>query len=374
MQCFVHIGTEKTGSTSIQSAMSDYVDLLEDQGIYLARKCGYPNNMLLPKSLIMAETGKHIPGNPGSHDSRFNPEKVLSDTQGEINEARESGFKKFLISCELFHSKFITVEQVESLKSFLATCGITDVTIIVYLRPQIDLAVSRHSTALRTGHVVSEDLPKVAANHHYFDYHSMLNRWASVFGRTHVLPKIFDKENLYDGCAFKDFLSVISTCLAKEITYESTPQNTELNLNEQHILLGVNKTLKELNVDEDKERVLRRNIIAALDKVSPNYSSPATYLPTEAEARDFQNVFDNANSQIARNWFGREVLFDMDFSKYRKKRSTPAQQDLFSQFQDAVLPLLVDQLNQIEFIQERHNRLRKRHARQRRLIPDSAFE
>lgn len=363
MQCVVHIGTEKTGSTSIQSAMEDHASLLEQQKLYLVRKCGYPNNMLLPKSLVISGTHVKSSSTAVTPDDRFDPEKILTDTKKEIEQARALGYRTLIISSELFHSKFTDIGHIESLREFLKNCGITEIKIIVYLRPQIDLAVSRYSTAMRTGHTVNRGLPTATPGHHYFDYQSMLEKWATTFGRSAVVPRIFDKTELFGGCVVKDFISKVSPPLINQITPEKAAKNKELSLNEHQILSSVNSTLKKLNIDENQERILRRKLIAQLDIVSPEYSNQKINLPPHAEATNFQNTFEKSNNKIARSWFQRNELFNLDFSKYQQQRQEPSQQELFDQFQEAVVPILIDQLNEVEFLKDRSNRLKKQYSR-----------
>ena len=47
MKCYLHIGTEKTVTTTIQSFLSTNREYLKDQGFYYLESLGSPNNRYL---------------------------------------------------------------------------------------------------------------------------------------------------------------------------------------------------------------------------------------------------------------------------------------------------------------------------------------
>ena len=51
MKIYLHIGTEKTGTTSIQGFMADKRDELLKQGILYSKSLGFPNNIRLSIAL-----------------------------------------------------------------------------------------------------------------------------------------------------------------------------------------------------------------------------------------------------------------------------------------------------------------------------------
>ena len=185
MKLVLHIGTEKTGSTSFQTWAWINRDRLATQGIWANQPFGGPNHQMLHCWAL----GEH-----GSDDAmaRIGLTDAASYAAfhagfadlfaAEVAAARAAGLTTMLISTEYGHSRLVRPEQVARLKP-LFDAHFDHTEIICCLRPQIDLALSLASTAAR----ITFDLPaafldRVSPANPYYDYAGLVARWSAVFG------------------------------------------------------------------------------------------------------------------------------------------------------------------------------------------------
>ena len=193
MKLVLHIGTEKTGTTSTQNWARNNRDALAAQGVWYSRALGDENHL---KFYLYA-----IP--PGAFDDGFAPLGLTTADQraafraglpvalaAEVAEARARGCHSFVISNEQCHSRLITPEMVREVHDLIAP-HFDEIDILCSLRPQIDVFVSFASTWARGRLRVTRALfDRVVPANPYFDYARLLDRWAQVFGadRLHVVP------------------------------------------------------------------------------------------------------------------------------------------------------------------------------------------
>jgi hypothetical protein len=135
--CFVHIGTHKTGTTSLQLAMSRLAPDFRSRGY------------------LYASTGRPAEGPHGHHnlawemtgDWRFRREH---GTLGDLLREIASAPMHVVLSSEDFES---CVEHVDKLSGFVERLRAQDlrVTLVIYIRNQIDYATSLYATLLNFG-------------------------------------------------------------------------------------------------------------------------------------------------------------------------------------------------------------------------------
>lgn len=165
-RCFLHIGTHKTGSTSIQVSLKQSREALARRG-YLYPAAGTP-----PGSHGQHNIGWQLRG-----DRRFSPEPgTIDDLLEEID---RTGLDVVLSSEDLE----CTTENLSSLVGKLEERGFA-VSIVVYLREQADYAKSLYIELTRHGldRTFGEFVAEIVADRKvrwkdwvfYFDYRAML--------------------------------------------------------------------------------------------------------------------------------------------------------------------------------------------------------
>jgi len=185
MKLFLHIGTEKTGTTSAQEWAANNRDLLVKQGVFYSKVLGPTNHMKVYLWALPPEkndNGFFLNGLSSVDDRRkFQAElpKLLAE---EVDYARKLGCHTFLISNEHCHSHLKFEAEVAKLHSLLRPL-FEAIQVLCSFRPQVDLAVSFSSTASRSFRRIGSDFfESIGPDILYYNYAALERRWASVFG------------------------------------------------------------------------------------------------------------------------------------------------------------------------------------------------
>jgi hypothetical protein len=204
--CFIHIGTHKTGTTSLQALLASKQPFLQDSGIYVPAACRTSIEFGSHHNLAWELTG----------DSRFNSAAgTFSQLISEIDAVRSP---KVCISSEDFEYLHQKPEAMRLLREGLNRLGYT-AKIIVYLRPQADYAESlyselcKHGISLSFGEFLVEILERKAVRYRTswvfaFDYVPLLDSFSAVFGRENLIVSSYPDRAQRRGL-INDFLSVI---------------------------------------------------------------------------------------------------------------------------------------------------------------------
>lgn len=194
MKLTLHVGTEKTGTKTLQSWFSENRDPLRAQGVLYPRSLGTFNHRSLA---IFAR-------DPDKPDDGFRQRKIrtvdehqgfcsalLADFTREFDQC--VGVRHWFVSSEHLHSRLTTAAMVERVQQFFGD-RFTSTQVVVHLRPQVDVAVSLASTAARVGlRVDPQWLSRKSPTDAYYNYDLLVRRWESVFGADAVLVVPFQK-------------------------------------------------------------------------------------------------------------------------------------------------------------------------------------
>ncbi|MBS0385276.1 MAG: hypothetical protein JSS00_07995, partial [Proteobacteria bacterium] len=187
MRLLLHIGTEKTGTKSLQTWFAQNREPLRQQGVH------YPTSLgdRVHRSLALFAM------DPNQPDERFVQEGIQSavDHQAFCERTFNSFTREcdafaaiptWILSCEQLHSRLATQEMVERVKSFLCD-RFESIKVIVHLRPQVDLAVSLASTGARGGTRINAAwFAPDPEQEYYFNYNLSVGWWENVFGENAV--------------------------------------------------------------------------------------------------------------------------------------------------------------------------------------------
>lgn len=209
-RCILHIGTEKTGTTSIQRFLSKNRKALAKSGYFLPRSMGSLEHFDLVRALVSPEKrfGKlrHFKDDPNKIEHR---QAILRKTfQSELQSAQ--GFHSCIITSERLGAKITSDAEAKALRDLL-TPYFAHIEVWVYLRPQVDFARSFYSTELRLGarrEAVLPDLRRSAVQQR-FDYAALLAFWQHALPNASLHPQIFDQDRLIGGNVVSDFMSKI---------------------------------------------------------------------------------------------------------------------------------------------------------------------
>ena len=189
MNLLLHIGTEKTGTTSLQRWLTRNSDALRSHGIWYCASLGRPNNRLISTQAVglgvKDDSVRKLGLTTPDAYAAFRTE-LQAKFAAEVEEARAAGARTFVISNEHMHSRLVRPAMVERVHDLVAA-RFSEIDVVAVLRPQADLAQSRLSVLARTGHL-SLDATRIAKDHPFFDYFALWQRWTDVFGTLTCLP------------------------------------------------------------------------------------------------------------------------------------------------------------------------------------------
>ena len=311
MRCILHIGTEKTGTTALQTALSSQREYLSNNGVCYAKTPGDLNC----RSLAAAFTSL---GNRDDYKLKYlltEPEqfahwrqKLLGEIRDEITTERNR-CHTYILSSEHFSSKVIQNADVTDLAEYLRT-EFEDIQVVCYLRRQDLMATSRINEGLRAG-FPQRWFPNVSDNGtlpSLYDYQTLIKRWSVAFSESAIKLRIFERSKLTGGSVLADFSE---TQLGVPLQQADHPMsNLSLSLNAQVALMMFNRAMgAESRLHVAKHR---RELAKYLEKVAPGSDGK----PSRSRALSFYEHFREGNSLLAKLYFQRDHLFDENFDDY----------------------------------------------------------
>lgn len=207
---FLHIGTGKAGSSTIQ----DHLRLLEDPalGVLPIRAFGFPNAVNLVAASKSGSAQRFFVQKHQSMTPDFfskNAEKIWEDTRSEV---AISPVRNFVASSE-FLSSLVRGDNIAYLRDRLFTC-FDRVEIIIYLREQCSYlrslwgqSVKGPGRSCRSFADFVNDLEKTP---HIWDYSLLIRDWQQAFGDASLKVCVFDKLAFHEGDLVSDFCHKIN--------------------------------------------------------------------------------------------------------------------------------------------------------------------
>ncbi|MCV3336563.1 hypothetical protein L8T90_01050 [Campylobacter sp. RKI_CA19_01121] len=223
MTAYVHIGTEKTGTTSIQDFLLQNHDYLVKQG-YL-----YPKNYLIGKQhWWLADLAHEMTINKINDFREINLNKNYSLVFEEINQHQS---KIFVFSSEAICRNCFSKVHVSNLSNIFKILGFDEVFIILYIR-EISEFVSSYSVQNIQGwaHFNTDKItPNIHPRIYSFNIKRIIEDFSEVFGKENLIVRLFDKNEFYKGDLLKDFICSIGLKWDKNLIIPPK-QNESLDL------------------------------------------------------------------------------------------------------------------------------------------------
>jgi hypothetical protein len=328
----IHVGTERTGSTSVQRALYAERQALANAGVFVPlslvrsyeRDAGVAKHVLF--ALALADT-EHFPLDLVPLES---PRQSPRDLQRDILDAMGTEFAHpdsrahtLLISSEHIHSRLDTHGAVSRIREVLEP-WVDDFVIVVVLRPQIDMAVSLANLVVRRSGLDPRLIPLfddtggydrvMGVRPGYFELDDMLQRFESVFGAGAVRAARYDARGAFDSRrVLFDAIGLPAPAFPADERANASLSRDALQVMRcvhQHIDLVQNPDWRPGFID-DVDRILVRE-----------YPGPGLR-PARAAAMAFMERFAAGNERIRRRHFPRQAsLFEVDLERYPNESET----------------------------------------------------
>lgn len=303
---YLHIGTHKTGTSSIQMALHTHREELLKAGVLYPQLADAYNHREL--AVFLQSPGgednlKNWFNGVANKVKNFSINKIIISAEAlyffKISELirKEGGKSHFIISREYY------LDRLRKLKSAIPD-GF-NIKVIVYLRRQDSFIESAYyqivkGSGIFTGsiHDAVEDLSV------YMDYDFVLNLWAEVFGKENILVRAYEKQQLPNG-SVKDFLKITDLPPGLVDNIITTTNNYNLRLSRE--ILDYKLILNRLLEKEDLVRQHQLHY-TYLEKLSeqPEYNQYKPDLLTPEEKFKLIDRFSQGNSNVAQNYLGRD--------------------------------------------------------------------
>jgi len=289
MRLVLHIGTEKTGTTAFQNWCHHNTQEMRKQSVWYAQSLNLPENRAI--AVMMRDSDDREDGfgffgldTPEQHEA-FVADRTKA-LLADVAAAKAAGMQTFLISSEHCHSRLRKPEYVERLAALLKPL-FDEITVVAFIRPQVDMAQSLTSTAARVGlHVSRKMFKSVQPRNKYYNFFEMLERWADAFGAENVLPVPY-KRHPQPTLWFTEYLSLNTDDFREELR-----PNGALDY----------RTVAMMNmlVGDDKSRPKPPRIMFDIRADGLACEEKLTFSRVDAE--EIQEKFSKHNTRLYRAW------------------------------------------------------------------------
>ncbi len=308
LRIFLHIGCEKTGTTSVQRWLHlNRTVLLEKGYVYPTGLGGVNQTSLTAYSLddVKIDTIRLKHGIENQQALASFRQVIEKRFHNLFENTREES--TIVLSNEHLSSRLLLESEVLRLKTLIDRLK-GSVTLILYIRRQDEVLESLYSTSLRSGFRGQPAIPAQNEQLSRYRYDILINRWAAVFGEENIILRRYERSSLVDGDIISDFKKLVGIGTEKSFC-DIERLNEALDHQKAHFLRGVNQHLPPFV--EGKLTRDRGNIAELLDKIKPN--GPKLQLPFKMK-EEFLALFDESNQIVADKYFNldqsrRNILF-----------------------------------------------------------------
>ncbi|HHW4620437.1 TPA: hypothetical protein ACUW3R_001511 [Campylobacter coli] len=314
MIAYVHIGTPKTGTTTIQNF------LFENRSKLKQNKFLYPLSIEKDKQHWKLVTlSCEFQKNKINNYNNIFFDKLKSEIDDKITT---------IFSSEGFVWSIEDKKNILGLKNLLISLGFTKIFILLYIRNPVDLMISFSSQDIKNAHqyISYETSPEKHFKRHNFDYKWICESWGEVFGKENLIVRLFDKNEFYQGDLLKDFIHSIGLEWDDEFIIPPK-QNESLDLLGIELLKRTNKSYKHL---------LPSTISGAY--LCTSKDPHLKFQPPKEVVQSYIDYFEESNEWVRKEFFPhKERLFSKkDLTDYKEnyelKEMKPEYWDKIAEF------------------------------------------
>ena len=322
-QLIIHIGTEKTGTSSIQKVLSENRERLIDHNILYPRIFGKVNHSYLSSACLDDDVFDNLKAHILAHEN-WTLAQLRSHLQNgfgdELN--AHNNVSRILVSTELIHSRLVRSSEIERMLDFFSD-HVDEIRIILLIRRQDRLAVSRFSTALRAGYTDFDTVFGDLAAHQYtrcpphklpndlldyYDYQKLIERFIPYLGKENIHVGLYEEGTTVGVEQFLRLASIDQD----SVVFGDIQLNNAMSVQAQFLISELNKIFPshlDSGLRNKKKQSLRAYIETDFSGEIREYE--------KQEAEQFLSIFAKSNEWVREQFFhDQTTLFDSDFSKY----------------------------------------------------------
>ncbi|MPB20691.1 hypothetical protein YN63_004840 [Campylobacter coli] len=324
MTIYVHIGTVKTGTTTIQKFL------------YLNRKQLLKHGFHHPQIFDQRDYWLIVPALKNlknNLNSKILQNKVIDFCKDIVAD------KKNIISSEALSHRLISLEDIYFFYQFLHKMGFSKIYIVIYFRDILDVLCGLHNTQLKIGYQTALALQTVDLNQEgksICNYRQTIENWGEVFGRENLIVRLFDKDEFYQGDLLKDFIHSIGLEWDDEFIIPPK-QNESLDLLGIELLRKINRRLFPFFENGDKNPI-RGDLRLFCEKHFTSKDFHLKFQPPKEVVQSYIDYFEESNEWVRKEFFPhKERLFPKkNLSNYKEnyelKEMKPEYWDKIAEF------------------------------------------
>jgi hypothetical protein len=309
MKAIIHIGTPKSGTTTIQSFLALNRLALRDQGIryepYDPRNVAQLElgltGVVRAGQTVTAPNKLHALGVTASADSqrayvdRF--EAMLHDNVAKWPE------HTYLASSEQIHSWLSSPPRIRALHETLLR-HFDEVRYVVYYRPQEEFMLSTYSERIRRGEILTFD-EHFNQRLEKMDFGRKAAMWARIVGQENLTVRLLDRGVMLNGDLLDDFCATVG--IDRTPLQEPPRMNVSLTAEEMRLYLKLGKRIPA-RLKSGAPSPVFFGLLGLMRRFLPK---PGTRLSlTEAQRIRIRAVNVDGNEILRATWFPeRETLF-----------------------------------------------------------------
>lgn len=204
----LHVGSQKTGSSSIQHFLRENEEHLRSLGInFVSAVRDWIDHNMLAWELR------------GGNVARPRLKSVLAEVRGKK-------YLKHIVSAEaLFHPKVPAV-----FAEHMSKKQISNTRIVVYLRRPDELAESLYKQKVKTGEIKPFPKKFLHESSWEWDYLPTLREFENVFGRDAITVRPYKRALLKDGDVVSDFLDIVGITLDEGFSRSKPEDNPTFSM------------------------------------------------------------------------------------------------------------------------------------------------
>lgn len=215
--CYLHIGLEKTGTTTIQKFLFENFKLLQEHGVLFPQSLCHNT---LPILCYLDEKVDNFVLGIGKKNIEHYRKRELQRLEKELENSQQ---QKVIFSSELIQSRLTKIEEIKRLKAILEQLGFEDFKIILYLREQIGLVRSLFYEAIKWDEITLKEIPNFLEKQkqggkfyfikkdkedfqHICNHKQTIQWYSQIFGKENIIVQIYEKESWKNANLIDDFL------------------------------------------------------------------------------------------------------------------------------------------------------------------------
>ena len=292
----LHVGTHKTGTTSLQRFMMLNAELISSQGVFVPQTpCKYPRKSRDRNACFLDIGAKQALAAQPWHPEL---ERKVAKDKRYVKKALKQNDTIYLSDERIWFDAAGDPRIWDEIKTTSSSLGIDEIIVVVYLRRQDDLVTSLWTqTVKRSATVNFKDYLKRKGVKRALDYRTVLDEAEKVFGTGNIIVRVFDRSEMIGGDICCDFIDAIG--LEWDDSFEiPTLLNPSLSNNAAEIKRITNCVPSYQRADDFL-------YYAAINTTVGNRGKKTSLLSVE-EREALNKKHAAGNEEIARKYLGRD--------------------------------------------------------------------